>query len=53
MLKICRAYSLPLVDDKANTKLLSAILSNRINNEYERVVNDKSGKYSLKAFIVI
>ena len=46
-------FDISIVFDKSNTNLLSSILSNRLNNEYERIVNDKSGKYSVKAFIVI
>jgi hypothetical protein len=39
--------------DSHNLNNLFAILSNRLNNEYERIKNDKTAKYSVKGYIVI
>ena len=39
--------------DSHNLNSLVAILSNRLNNEYERIKNDKTAKYSVKGYIVI
>ena len=36
-----------------NLNILSDILSNRLNTEYERIISDKSAKYSVKGYIVI
>ena len=39
--------------DTHNFNSLVAILSNRLNNEYERIKNDKTAKYSVKGYIII
>ena len=39
--------------DSHNLNSLVAILSNRLNNEYERIKNDKTAKYSVKGYIII
>ena len=39
--------------NKQNLNLLSTILSNRLTNEYERIISDKTAKYSVKGYVVI
>ena len=39
--------------NKHNLNLLSIILSNRLTNEYERIISDKTAKYSVKGYVVI